>query len=133
MIFSDVTFIKSIYEVYFQCCSYEQGHPEVYKPITRKHWIQNSNKYIFSQTATTASVGWSPVESTSLYGISELRSSSSFPIPLLYEHLLARITCPVNQCPICVGHKCFISKETLATKNFTSVVLLVYNIDVNKV
>ena len=45
LIFSDVTFIKSIYKVYFQCCSLEQGYPEVYKPITRKHWIQNSNKY----------------------------------------------------------------------------------------
>ena len=37
LIFSDLTFIESIYKVYFQCCSYEQGHPEVYKPITRKH------------------------------------------------------------------------------------------------
>ena len=46
--FSDVTFIKSIYKVYSQCYSYEQGHPEVYQPITRKHCIQNLNKYIFT-------------------------------------------------------------------------------------
>ena len=47
--------------------------------------------------------------------------------------LLARITCPVNHCPSYVDHRCLISKETIATKNFTSAVSLVYNIDVNKV
>ena len=30
---------------------------------------------------------------------------------------------------LCWGHTCFLSKETLATKNFTSAVLLVYSID----
>ena len=38
-----------------------------------------------------------------------------------------------GHCPSYVDHRCLISKETIATKNFTSAVLLVYNIDVNKV